>query len=126
MNIGNIASASKRVARMREVLTPNLTDSCTIKRPGSKTSDGRGGSTETYATAATADCHFEEPQGREAIEAEYAGQLKGRQPFYVHLEALTDIRYTDRIVHSSIEYEVIDILAPISMEPIRRIVVAVA
>lgn len=111
---------------MRVVLTGAVTTTATVKRPGVRTSDGRGGWTQTYATAATETVHFEEVPNQTVIEGIIAEQLKGRQAFYCHFKASTDIRYEDRIVISGVEYEVMEIVAPLSLEVMRRVMVAPA
>jgi hypothetical protein len=99
-----------------------LTDSCTVRRPGSPVSDGAGGWTEGAATDyGPYDCSRRMPQ--QGAEMLVAGQLNLTKPWIILLPAGTDVRGDDQIVIGSAAYEVAGVLEGGTREILRRALV---
>lgn len=120
MNHTNRAKAV--AARMRKRLLPKLTDTATIK-PRIRTVDSRGGAVETYGAGTAVACHLEETNVQ--IEREISGKVMSRSVFDLHIPAGTSITLQHRVSVQSQEFEVVDLGAPVTMEPLRIVHLAV-
>lgn len=82
-----------------------LTESCVVRSPGAKTSDGAGGWTEGAPSDSDAiDCSRRMP--KPGNEMELANQLKLVNPWTIDLPAATAVDGEDQIVIGSDVYEV--------------------
>lgn len=119
----NHTSRAKAVAaRMRKRLLPKLTDSCILK-VRTRTPDSHGGGAEKYATSATVACHLEETNAQ--IEREINGKVMRVSVFDLHIPSGTVITLQHRVSLQSQEFEVVDLGAPVSLEPLRIVHLAI-
>lgn len=81
---------------------------------------GAGESLNVFA--ADVPCHKE--PAREGIEEIVAGQLRGRQAFMLHIPSGQSILRSDVVDISGVRFEVLAVMAPNTLEPIRPIVIA--
>lgn len=89
----------------RTHVVDTLTDTCTIKRR-TAVSDGKGGTTVTYATLASGVACYVSPQafGREQV---VAGKVMAISDYVVSFEYGQDVVATDRIVWGALTLEVL-------------------
>lgn len=95
-----------------------LTDSAAIRRV-TKSSNGQGGHTATWATVATVDCLLSPITERSGESPIADGTLANARRVFT-FPADTDVRASDRILHDSINYEVSEVRAPRSLEFVVR------
>ncbi len=108
------------VSRMRTVANLALPKSATIKRP-SKSDDGMGRKSETYAAHLSAvPARVDDPGDNPAV-AQLGAQIGNRQAFIVILPAGTDIQRQDHIEIDGATYEVLAILSGASWEIMRDV-----
>lgn len=105
---------------MRATLAGSMPDSVAISRVTS-VSDGYGGGTETWATAATVAGRVS-PSGYAPDERAVAQRLGNVSSWVITLPALTDVRVTDRLVVGARSFEVKAVLGARSYEVSRRAV----
>jgi hypothetical protein len=110
------------LADMRATVADLLVETATLSR-GTPASDGAGGQTVTWATAATVAARLG-PVGGSPEEREVAHRVTSPSLRTVTLPAGTDVRLGDRLVISTVTYEVVAVLAPRSWELSRRVVCA--
>ena len=104
---------------MRSTLNASLPDSAQVQRK-TLTSDGAGGFTELWTTAATVACRVS-PSGRSPEERAIAERLSSTSIWTLTVPALTDVQPADRIVVGSRTFEVVVAMAR-STEISRRVV----
>jgi len=109
---GELASIRRAADRM-------LPDTCVIQRV-TRTPDGAGGSTETWATVATMACRVS-PAGQ-GDEHLFGGRLASVSGYVVTLPAETDVAAVDRIAWGGRTLEVAGVVGPRSYEVSRRVV----
>lgn len=105
------------LARLRRVANANMNESAVVSRP-TRTSDGMGGWTETWTTAATLACRRLSTLSQ--AEQRIAERMAIVRPWVAQLPALSDVRETDRLVISSDTLEVVNV-AISSWEAVRRV-----
>lgn len=105
------------LARLRRLANANMNESATVSRP-TRTSDGMGGYTETWATAATLACRRVSTLSQ--VEQRIAERMAIVRPWIVQVAALSDVRETDRLVVGSDTLEVVHV-AISSWEAVRRV-----
>ncbi len=98
-----------------------LTTACTIARR-TYTDDGAGGQTETLALI-DSTCRIV-PSGNMPDYSIFAAQAVEKQLFRITFAAGTDVRKDDKIVIGALDYEVLGVLAPKTIET-ARVVIAV-
>lgn len=81
------------------------------------TSDGAGGQTDTYGTAASIACRLDYLTGTEAIAA---GAIQPFGRYMLTVPAATSIVQANRILHSGITYNVLGINLDISWGMCKR------
>lgn len=96
-----LTAAEQAAMQATQALT--LTEACTISRR-TLASDGAGGYTDTWATAATTVCRVAPITANEAV---LAGQQRIVANWKITLPASTDVRGADRIVVGARSFEVI-------------------
>lgn len=92
------------LAAMRSLQEQTMSEEALVKRR-TLASDGAGGTTETWATAATVDCRIAPMTGRDL--AMLGGRVVEGATMRVTLPALTDVRTTDRLYVGSRQFEVL-------------------
>lgn len=116
------------LTQMKADLTVRLTATGRIQRP-TGAYNAAGDTVETYAYL-TADANankiycFKEAMAP-GDEAVFAGSLKGRQGFFIHMPAAQDVRLKDRWemdAETGVQFEVVAVMDPITQEPLRKIV----
>lgn len=105
------------LARLRRVANANMNESATVSRP-TRASDGMGGYTETWATAATLACRRLSTLSQ--AEQRIAERLAVVRPWIVQVPALSDVLETDRLVIGSDTLEVAHVPKS-SWEAVRRV-----
>lgn len=96
-----------------------LGESCEIQR-ATTTSDGMGGSTDTWATVATVCCTVA-PVSRTGRAERTGEQVREVQARMVTLPAETDVRLTDRLIVNGQTLEVVDLRESRTYEIVRRV-----
>jgi head-tail adaptor len=104
---------------MRSTASASLVDVCLIKRV-TLTSDGVGGYTSSWATAATVACRVAPARG--PTELDLVNRAAAVQGWTLTLPYNTDVRPADRLVVGSRTFEVIGRLAAETYETARRVV----
>lgn len=105
------------LARLRRVANANMNETAAVRRV-TRASDGMGGWTETWATAATLACRRVSTLSQ--AEQRIAERLAVVRPWLVQVAALSDVREADRLVIGSDTLEVIHV-AMSSWEAVRRV-----
>lgn len=105
---------------MRSTLNQSLPDTAQVQRV-TRTSDGMGGFTETWATVATVACRVS-PSGNTPTEQVAAERVQDHVLWTLTLPAETDVTAADLIVVGSRTFEVVGVLAPRSYEIATRVV----
>lgn len=94
---------ARTLAEMKTRQQAAMPDSCVVKRL-TRASDGAGGSTESWATAATVACRYAPARG---AEQQAAGKLAAVGVWTVTVPQGTDVRATDRLVIGTRTFEVV-------------------
>ena len=105
------------LARLRAVANANMNVTATVSRV-TRASDGMGGWTETWATAATLACRRVSTLSQ--AEQRIAERLAVVRPWVVQVAALSDVQEADRLVIGSDTLEVVHV-AQSSWEAVRRV-----
>lgn len=105
------------LARLRAVANRNMNETAAVRRV-TRASDGLGGWTETWATAATLDCR--RISSLNQAEVRIAERLAVARPWIVQVPALSDVLEADRLVIGSDTLEVVHV-AMSSWEAVRRV-----
>jgi head-tail adaptor len=108
------------LASMRATLLASLPDTAQVRR-ATRTSDGMGGTIDTWTTVATVACRVS-PSHNTPTEQAIANQVRGRVLWTLTLPAGTSVRSDDRVLVGSRTFEVLGVLAPRSYELATRIV----
>lgn len=95
-----------QLAAMQATVAQTLTETATVKRL-TRASDGMGGTTETWATAATVSCS----RSRQLNQAEQAvaDRLSVVSAWIVRVPAAADVRNADRLVIGTSTLEVVSL-----------------
>ena len=118
----NLATSkrTKESNRVKAQLEKCLTATGYVKTRG-LTADGRGGQTEAFTGSTAVSCYVG-PLHKED-EANYAGVLKGRKGFELHVKtSISDFAVSDRFLIGSTTYEIVAIDSNWTLNPIRRAV----
>ena len=102
-------------------LTEMLPSSAQIKRP-TNTSDGLGGRSQAFSTAATVACRITS-NSMNAEDGQASDKIIDTEPYRIAFPAGTDVRITDRLLINSITYSVEAVRGNHSVE-IERVVYA--
>lgn len=105
---------------MRATAEEALVESCAIGRR-TEVSDGGGGQTVTYPTAATVDC-ARAPLGQQGSQETSRGdRVTPESEWVVTLPNGTDVRSSDRLTIGGTVYEVLAVRAARTWEITRRV-----
>jgi hypothetical protein len=118
----NVMPSATEIDDMRIFANQTLPDLGTIKRPGSVTSDGMGGSVETADTtvATGVQCSLRPTSTR---ESEMVAHLTQTDTWAIDFVADTDVQLKDSVTVNSIEYEVISVMGGQTWEIYRQVIV---
>ncbi len=100
--------SNTELERMRETADQAMPDVAVVQRVAFA-SDGMGGLTQTWSTAATTVCRVD-PPGRNPLVSTLGERIANRQVFVVSLPEGTDVLDGDRIIVGSATYEVLGTL----------------
>jgi SPP1 family predicted phage head-tail adaptor len=98
------------LASMRTTVGTTLRGTAFILR-ASNVDDEQGGYTTTWGTAGTVSCHLS-PATIRSGEEQLAGRIATEASHILTCAHNTDIRTTDRVRESSVEYEVLSVSTP--------------
>lgn len=90
----------------RQVAESYLETPCEVKRL-TRTTDGQGGSTESYATYAYTLCHAGSSSGYGEMETVVSDRLHGRTAYTVRLPFTTDVRMGDQLIIDGRTFDVV-------------------
>ena len=108
------------LAALRASLLSGLQDTCSVLR-NTLTPNGAGGEASSWGVVFSGlACHLESEM-RRGFESSLGDMQEFITKFRLHLPAETDIRPGDRVLHASVTYDVIDLEAPLSQEPLRSV-----
>jgi hypothetical protein len=119
MNQGYRSSErAAELAALRAALLSALQDTCTVSR-NTTSANGAGGQSAAWTTVfADLPCHLESEM-RRGFESSLGDRQEFVTKFRMHVPAETDIRIADRVLHAGVTYDVVDLEAPLSQEPLR-------
>lgn len=121
MNQGYRSSErAAELAALRASLLAGLQDSCDVLR-NTLAPNGAGGESSSWGTLVSGlPCHLESEM-RRGFESSLGDMQQFITKFRLHVASETDIRIGDRVLHASVTYDVIDLEAPLSQEPLRSV-----
>jgi head-tail adaptor len=108
------------LASMRATLLASLPDTAQVQRT-TRTSDGMGGTIDTWTTVATVACRVS-PSNTTPTEQVVAARVHDRVLWTLTLPAGTNVRSDDRVLVGSRTFEVLGVLAPRSYALATRVV----
>jgi head-tail adaptor len=97
------------LAAMQATVKASLDQTCTIQRV-TRSPDGYGGYTETWATLASVNCNVAQPTA--ALMQQYAQLIGNQKTFVVRLPAGQDIKRNDQLIIGSDTLRVQAVLSP--------------
>jgi len=104
------------LAAMRATLTESLPDTCQRSR-NAPTSDGAGGTTDVWTTAAAVACRISPLSRSDRLaELQVADRIAAVNSWIITLPAGTDVTEKDRLLSGSRTFEVASVLGPRSWE----------
>lgn len=96
------------IAQMRTVAAVTFAGTAVI-HAATKTDDGQGGEVWAYVASGTVGCHFS-PEQLRGGEQSMAERLAEVQPYILTVPHSTTIDADDRVIVSSVTYEVSEVL----------------
>lgn len=113
------------ITRMRSEIDRAMPDTATVLAV-TRTSDGRGGYTESESTALTTACRLNKATsstGLSMVAQALGAKVQNREVFFLDVPAGTEIEVGDRIEVNGYQYEALRVLDGVSWELERRVVV---
>lgn len=100
--------STAELSAMQSTIDAALPDSFEIHR-NTRTSDGSGGMTSSWASVATVSGRLSPPFGPAGDEKAEAGKTRATRRYVLTLPDSTDLRTTDRVVFGSRTFEVVGV-----------------
>lgn len=109
--MSDLPLSTGELVQMRHTIDELTLAGTAVIHTATQTSDGQGGSVHTYAASGTVDCHLS-PENQRSLDAErlIGGRLAEITPFILTVPSGTSIDEDDRVVVSSVTYEVSEVL----------------